>query len=222
MEVYIKTSVLRWKERVFSIIPSVVFTHFKLPTHSGLTFKPKACKGKILPSLCVLETLVFCFMLCFLTLHGHQQSRNWLHARFVMHSFPCINKFSTIPNCIFCFTYFCFHSAGPNSKCVSHVRTFAGLQKYIGTIYLPHLLACMVNLNNFVFFQLEPTTKRLPKKVFTSATFQVVIFNTSSPSCSLVCDLIHYNMASSSPSKCWTWRWMQHLLLQSWYIATSK
>jgi len=118
-----------------------------------------------------------------------------------MHSFPCINKFSTIPNCIFCSTYVCIHYAGPNSKCVSYVRTIACLQKSICTMYLPHLLTCMVSLNNFAFFHLGLTMKRLPRKVFTAATFQFVIFKTSSPSCCLVCDLIHYNIASSSPSK---------------------
>ena len=109
------------------------------------------------------------FVLCFLALQGHQQSRSWLHARFIMHSLSCINKFGKIPNCIFCSTCVCIHFAEPNSKSVSYVHTFAGLQKSICAMYLPHLLTCMLGLNNFVFFQLGPTMKRLPKKSFHSS-----------------------------------------------------
>ena len=35
-------------------------------------------------------------------------------------------------------------------------------------MYLPHLLTCMVRPNNFVFFQLGPTIKRLSRKSFHS------------------------------------------------------
>jgi hypothetical protein len=107
-------------------------------------------------------------LLCFMSLHGHQQSRNRLRTIFIIHLLSCINKFGTIPNCIFCSTCVCIHYAGHNSKCVSHVHTSAGLQKSIFTKYLPHLLTCMVRPNNFVFIHLGPTMKRLPRKSFHS------------------------------------------------------
>lgn len=106
------------------------------------------------------------YVLCFLTLHGHQESRNWLRTRFIMYSLPCINKFGTNPNCIFCFTCDCIHYAWPNSKCVSRVRTFSGLQKSICIMYLPHLLTCMVRLNNFVFLSTWANNKKTTYKKF--------------------------------------------------------
>ena len=149
-------------------------------------------------------------MLCFLALHGHQHSGNWLCTRFIMES-SCINKFGTIPNCIFYSTCVCIHYGEYNSKCVSHVHTFAGLQKFACIIYLPHFLTFMVRLNNFIFFQFGPTMTRLFEKWFlvndqrdAQIPFYAFIFicnslNVSSTSCSLSGET---NCVNTAPSSC--------------------